>query len=62
MDPVFVEKWDAAALKVRVLRYTSSRPFFFARALKSNALKIVGTKLFRTSLGVKVAHVSPFPL
>ena len=61
MDPVFVEKWDAAALKVRVLRYTSSRPFF-ARALKSSALKIVGTKLFRTSLGVKVALVSPFPL
>lgn len=61
MDPVFVEKWDAAALKVRVLRYTSSRPFF-ARALKSNALKIVGTKLFRASLGVKVALVSPFPL
>ena len=30
MDPVFVEKWDAAALKVRVLRYTSSRPFFCA--------------------------------
>ena len=61
MDPVFVEKWDAAALKVRVLRYTSARPFF-ARALKSNALKIVGTKLFRTNLGVKVALVSPFPL
>ena len=28
MDPVFVEKWDAAALKVSVERYTSSRPFF----------------------------------
>lgn len=61
MDPVFVEKWDAAALKVGVLRYTSSRPFF-ARVLKSNALKIVGTKLFRTSLGVKVALVPPLSL
>lgn len=33
MDPVFVEKWDAAALKVRVLRHTSSP--FFARALRA---------------------------
>lgn len=57
MDPVFVEKWDAAALKVGVF----SRPFF-ARVLKSNALKIVGTKLFRTSLGVKVALVPPLSL
>lgn len=41
MDPDFVEKWDAAALKVRIscLSYCST---VFARALKSNKNDFLG--------------------
>ena len=41
MDPDFVEKWDAAALKVRIL-WLSYCSTVFARALKSNKNDFLG--------------------
>ena len=49
MDPVFVEKWDAAALKVRVLRYTSSRPFFARQRIKNCGNETVSYQFRRES-------------